>query len=242
MDDRQAARHGVFGRFARTCRSCTSSPNARECMTKGVNLQDFADTLQIYEGSLYVNDFNLFGRTWQVIVQADQQFPRPDRGSSRAQGPQLVTAQMVPLGSLCRRPRNQRAAGAEALQHVSGRLDQRRRASRASARARRSTCMAIWPASELPQIDGLRMDRMSYLELMAGQHGDDHFRVRGDDGVSGAGGAVRKLVAAAGHHSGRADVPVERDLSASTWPRWTSTSSRRSDSWCWWAWPARTRF
>ena len=26
---------------------------------------------QVYEGSLYVNDFNLFGRTWQVIVQAD---------------------------------------------------------------------------------------------------------------------------------------------------------------------------
>ncbi len=41
---------------------------------KGVNLRDFAETLQIYQGSLYVNDFNLFGRTWQVIVQAEQQF------------------------------------------------------------------------------------------------------------------------------------------------------------------------
>ncbi len=36
-------------------------PDARECMEKGVNLRDFADTLQVYQGSLYVNDFNLFG-------------------------------------------------------------------------------------------------------------------------------------------------------------------------------------
>src|SRR5262249_1081161 len=46
-------------------------PNAGECMSKGVSLQDFADTLGVYQGSLYVNDFNLFDRTWQVIVQAD---------------------------------------------------------------------------------------------------------------------------------------------------------------------------
>ena len=31
-------------------------------------------TLQIYLGSLYVNDFNLFGRTWQVIVQCESKF------------------------------------------------------------------------------------------------------------------------------------------------------------------------
>lgn len=32
------------------------------------------ETLQVYLGSLYVNDFNLLGRTYPVIVQADQQF------------------------------------------------------------------------------------------------------------------------------------------------------------------------
>ena len=41
-------------------------PDPRACMEKGVNLKEFADTLQIYQGSLYVNDFNMFGRTWQV--------------------------------------------------------------------------------------------------------------------------------------------------------------------------------
>ncbi len=48
--------------------------NRAECMTKDVRLQDLFDTLRIYLGSLYVNDFNRFGRTWQVIVQADPKY------------------------------------------------------------------------------------------------------------------------------------------------------------------------
>jgi multidrug efflux pump len=37
----------------------------------GINLNDVYDTMQTYLGSLYVNDFNRFGKTYQVIVQAD---------------------------------------------------------------------------------------------------------------------------------------------------------------------------
>jgi hydrophobe/amphiphile efflux-1 (HAE1) family protein len=40
----------------------------------GVNLADIYDTMQTYLGSLYVNDFNRFGKTYQVIVQADAQY------------------------------------------------------------------------------------------------------------------------------------------------------------------------
>ena len=43
-------------------------------MTMGVPLADVFNTLQVYLGSLYVNDFNRFGRTWQVVVQADAAF------------------------------------------------------------------------------------------------------------------------------------------------------------------------
>jgi hydrophobe/amphiphile efflux-1 (HAE1) family protein len=38
----------------------------------GLNLPDVFNTLQIYFGSLYVNDFNLFGRTFRVTLQADK--------------------------------------------------------------------------------------------------------------------------------------------------------------------------
>ena len=40
----------------------------------GVALTDVFDVLQAYLGSYYVNDFNRFGRTWQVNVQADAPF------------------------------------------------------------------------------------------------------------------------------------------------------------------------
>ena len=40
----------------------------------GVPLDRVFETLQVYLGSLYVNDFNMLGRTYQVTVQADQQF------------------------------------------------------------------------------------------------------------------------------------------------------------------------
>ncbi|WP_371226436.1 efflux RND transporter permease subunit [Pseudomonas sp. QE6] len=42
--------------------------------THGVAISDIFDTLQVYLGSLYTNDFNRFGRTYQVNVQADQKF------------------------------------------------------------------------------------------------------------------------------------------------------------------------
>ncbi len=42
--------------------------------THGVAISDIFDTMQVYLGSLYANDFNRFGRTYQVNVQADQPF------------------------------------------------------------------------------------------------------------------------------------------------------------------------
>ncbi|MFI8746785.1 efflux RND transporter permease subunit [Pseudomonas sp. NPDC077186] len=42
--------------------------------THGVAISDIFDTMQVYLGSLYANDFNRFGRTYQVNVQADQLF------------------------------------------------------------------------------------------------------------------------------------------------------------------------
>src|SRR5690606_8289895 len=45
----------------------------------GIPLGDVFATLSGYLGSAYVNDFNLFGRTWQVNVSADHRFrSRPE--------------------------------------------------------------------------------------------------------------------------------------------------------------------
>ncbi len=42
--------------------------------TMGVSMAEVINTLQVYLGSLYINDFNRFGRTWQVNVQGDANF------------------------------------------------------------------------------------------------------------------------------------------------------------------------
>jgi multidrug efflux pump subunit AcrB len=64
----------------------------------GVSMNELFSTLQVYLGSLYVNDFNLFGRTWQVNVQADQDFRRQieDLKQLKIRNEQ---GQMVPFGS-----------------------------------------------------------------------------------------------------------------------------------------------
>ena len=65
----------------------------------GVPLTDVFDTLQIYLGSLYVNDLNLFGRTYHVTAQADAPYRRQpeDILNFKARNSQ---GQMVPLGTL----------------------------------------------------------------------------------------------------------------------------------------------
>jgi multidrug efflux pump subunit AcrB len=45
-----------------------------KCKVLGVEVSDVFNTLQVYLGSYYVNNYNQFGRTWQVNIQADQRF------------------------------------------------------------------------------------------------------------------------------------------------------------------------
>jgi multidrug efflux pump len=73
--------------------------NRKQCMTMGVPLGDLFDTLQIYLGSLYVNDFNLYGRTWQVIVQADAPF-RTQKEMVADLKVRNTAGGMVPVGAL----------------------------------------------------------------------------------------------------------------------------------------------
>ena len=66
---------------------------------QGVPLTELFDTLQTYLGSAYVNDFNMFGRTWQVIAQADGGFRDQveDIANLRTRN---ANGEMVPIGSM----------------------------------------------------------------------------------------------------------------------------------------------
>jgi multidrug efflux pump len=67
--------------------------------TMGVALSDVFDALQAYLGSYYVNDFNRFGRTWQVNIQAEPRF-RTDAQAVRQLKVRNADGDMVPLGAV----------------------------------------------------------------------------------------------------------------------------------------------
>jgi multidrug efflux pump len=70
-----------------------------QCFRLHVPYQSVTDTLQVYLGSLYVNDVNLFGRTWQLQVQAEGPFRNDVEDVSRLKV-RSTTGDMVPLGTL----------------------------------------------------------------------------------------------------------------------------------------------
>lgn len=84
----------------------------------GLNIKDVFDTLQIYLGSLYVNDFNQFGRTYQVIAQADAQYrdAPSDALNLKVRNQQ---GDMVPLGSVLSM---EESYGPESAAHYNGYL------------------------------------------------------------------------------------------------------------------------
>ncbi len=70
-----------------------------KCKEMNVSLSEVFTTLQTFLGGYYVNDFNAFGRTWQVNLQADPMYRlTPEQVTQLYVRSQ--TGQMVPLGAL----------------------------------------------------------------------------------------------------------------------------------------------
>jgi len=65
---------GLFNTFRASIPSYFFDLNRSQCQAMGVPVAAVNNALQVFLGSLYVNDFNRFGRTWQVIVQAEAGF------------------------------------------------------------------------------------------------------------------------------------------------------------------------
>jgi hydrophobe/amphiphile efflux-1 (HAE1) family protein len=65
----------------------------------GLTPTDVFSTLQLYLGSAYVNDFNYLNRTYQVVVQADEQFRRNQQDIARLKV-RNAAGDMVPIGTI----------------------------------------------------------------------------------------------------------------------------------------------
>jgi hydrophobe/amphiphile efflux-1 (HAE1) family protein len=77
----------------------SAEPDREKAITMNVPLQSIFETQQIYLGSLYVNDFNRFGRTFQVIAQADAEFRDEPSDIARLKA-RNAQGQMVPLSAV----------------------------------------------------------------------------------------------------------------------------------------------
>ena len=90
---------GLFSSFQVSVPQIDANVDRERTKSYGVSLTDVFDTLQVYLGSLYVNDFNRFGRTYQVNVQAESKF-RNQPEQIRRLYTRNAQGNMVPLGSM----------------------------------------------------------------------------------------------------------------------------------------------
>jgi len=97
--NQQPGLQGVFTTFRANVPQLYLNVDRVKAKSMQVPLSDVFSTLQIYLGSLYVNDFNLFGRTYQVRVQADAPF-RLSADNIRLLKTRNASGEMVPLGAL----------------------------------------------------------------------------------------------------------------------------------------------
>ena len=157
---------GLFSVFRANVPQLKIEPDMHEMAMKGVNTRDFSDTLQVYEGSLYVNDFNLFGRTWQVIVQAEARERVAPEDIPRLKVRNLRGG-MVPLGAVANvRPINGPLVLTRYNMYPAASIN-------GTAAQDISSFQAIdymqWLAEqELPKAMKYEWTDMSYLELLAG--------------------------------------------------------------------------
>jgi multidrug efflux pump len=96
---RARALRGLFTSFRANTPWLYLDIDRTQAKTMGISISDVFDTLQVCLGSLYVNDFNRFGRTWQVNVQGDAAYRKQIEDIKQLKVRNRGGA-MVPLGTL----------------------------------------------------------------------------------------------------------------------------------------------
>ncbi|MDG4721441.1 MULTISPECIES: efflux RND transporter permease subunit [Thalassospira] len=90
---------GVFSSYNINVPQLQATLDRTKVQQLGVPVDEIFRTMQVYLGSMYVNDFNAFGRTYQVIAQADKPYRSSPEDILRLQT-RNADGDMVPLGSV----------------------------------------------------------------------------------------------------------------------------------------------
>jgi len=131
-----------------------------------VSLNEVFGSLQAYLGSVYINDFNKFGRTWQVQIQGDHQF-RTEPEDIRKLDARSAKGEMVPIGTLVK---VERIVGPQTIQRynlypstaITG------EAAPGFSSGQALTLMEQMAAEKLPLTMGYEWTAMSYQEKQVG--------------------------------------------------------------------------
>ncbi|WP_372742376.1 efflux RND transporter permease subunit [Neptunomonas sp.] len=107
---------GVFSSYQVNVPQLDLDIDRTKAKQQSVSLNELFDTLQAYIGSAYVNDFNQFGRTYQVNVQADEQFRQTPKQISQLKV-RNENGEMIPLGSFINVTNT---AGPDRVMHYNG--------------------------------------------------------------------------------------------------------------------------
>ena len=157
---------GIFSSFQVNVPQLYADVDRTKARQLGVPVTEVFDTMQIYLGSLYVNDFNRFGRTYSVRVQADA----PYRARAEDVGLLKVrasTGEMVPLSALMSvRP----AAGPERAMRYNGFLaaDINGRAAPGFSSGQAQEAVNRIAAETLPPGVSFEWTELTYQEILAG--------------------------------------------------------------------------
>ncbi len=134
--------------------------------TMDIPLNSVFSTLQTFLGSAYVNDFNAFGRTWQVRVQADSHFRSMPEDIARLDVRNSAGA-MVPIGSFVS---VEEVLGPQVIQrynlYPSAQINGEPAVGRSSGQALQ--LMEDIAGNELPASMGFEWTGMSYQEKQVG--------------------------------------------------------------------------
>lgn len=160
---------GAFNQFSTGAPRLFADLDREKAQLLGVRPVDVFNTMNIYLGSLYVNDLNLFGRTYQVIAQAEQDF-RDDREDVLNLRVRSVTGEMVPLSAVI--DLQEDAGAARILRHnLFPTADIRGQPAPGYSSLQALEAMEQLAAEELPEGISFEWTDIAYQEKLAGDTG-----------------------------------------------------------------------
>ena len=157
---------GVFSSYQIGVPKIRADVDREKARAQGVSLTDLYETMQVYLGSLYVNDFNRFGRTYPVTLQADQRFRLQPEDILRLQT-RNAAGQMIPLGAFVT---THETTGPERTSHYNGDLTAEINGGPSAGHSTGEAQKALETIvnRDLPNGMGFEWTELTYQQILAG--------------------------------------------------------------------------